>query len=142
MTPPSSRGDLAEARHWADDSVAATAERPCHAALALTTRARVAIADGQPDEAEDFAHEALARAAAVNSYLGVPDLLECLAGLAGGAGSYREAARLYGASDAIRQRIGVVRFKIYDSDYAASAASVREALGEAPASDRRVGGPR
>jgi DNA-binding CsgD family transcriptional regulator len=35
-----------------------------------------------------------------------------------------------GAADAIRQRSGEVRFKLYDGEYVASVASVREALGD------------
>ena len=66
--------------------------------MALTTRARVAIAQGEPDQAERDAHDALARAAEVEAYLGIPDILECLAALAGEAGSHREAARLFGAA--------------------------------------------
>ena len=80
--------------------------------MALTTRARVAIAQGEPDQAERDAHDALARAAEVEAYLFIPDILECLGTLAGEAGSHREAARLFGAADAIRQRIGAVRFKV------------------------------
>ena len=124
------RGEVAEARRKADEAVAATTDRPYHAMLALTARARVAIADGQHDLAENHAHEALARGAVVEAYLGVPDLLECLACLAGTADSCSEAARLFGAADAIRQRSGEVRFKIYDSEYETSLASVREALGD------------
>ena len=79
---------------------------------ALTTRARVAIAQGEPDQAERDAHDALACAAEFEAYLRIPDILECLAALAGDAGSHREAARLFGAAQAIRQRMGAVRFKI------------------------------
>ncbi|MDT5013921.1 MAG: hypothetical protein QOD39_81 [Mycobacterium sp.] len=122
------RGDIAKARAMADEAVAATAERPYHAMVALTASVRVAIAEGKLDLAEDHAHEALARGASVGAYLGVPDILECLAGLAAGTESYPEAARLFGAADTIRQRSGEVRFKIYDGDYEASVASVREAL--------------
>jgi len=67
----------------------------------------------------------------MRAHLFVPDLLECLAGLAGTAGSHLEAARLCGAAQAIRDRIGVVRFKVYDAGYEASVESVRNALGEA-----------
>ena len=52
------------------------------------------------------------------------------AALAGQAGSHREAARLFGAAAAIRQRIGAVRFKVYDAGYEASVAALRDALGE------------
>ena len=107
------RGDLIAARRWADDAVAATTG--WHRSLALTTRARVAIAQGEPEQAERDAHEALAIAASIGAYAGVPDILECLAALAVDAGSHREAARLFGAADAIRQRSGQVRFKIYDA---------------------------
>ena len=109
------RGDLTAARRWADDAVAATTG--WHLSLALTTRARVAIAQGEPEQAERDAHEALATAASTGAYGGAPDTLECLAALAVGAGSHREAARLFGAADAIRQRIGQVRFKIYRAVY-------------------------
>jgi len=56
--------------------------------------------------------------------------LECLAGLAGEAGSYQEAARPFGAAEAIRQRMGAVRFKIYDAGYEDSVAALRDAMGE------------
>ena len=45
---------------------------------ALTMRARVAIAQGEPEQAERDAHDALARAAEVEAYLFIPDILECL----------------------------------------------------------------
>jgi DNA-binding CsgD family transcriptional regulator len=98
--------------------------------LALSVRARVAIAQGEPDQAERDAHDALAIAASMQSYLDTSDTLECLAALAGDGGSHREAARLFGAAHAIRQRIGAVRFKIWDAGYEASAAAVRDALGD------------
>ena len=60
----------------------------------------------------------------------IPDILECLGTLAGDADSHREAARLFGAAQAIRQRMGAVRFKIYDAGYEASVAALRDALGE------------
>lgn len=98
--------------------------------MALTARTRVAIAEGRPVLAEDCAHRALSQSVSVESYLGVPDILECLAGLAGTAGSQAEGVRLFGAADAVRQRFGIVRFKIYDAEYNAAVAMLREALGE------------
>ena len=96
----------------------------------LTTRARVAIAQGEPDQAERDAHDTLAHAADVEAYLYIPDILECLGTLAGDAGSHREAARLFGAAEAIRQRMGAVRFKVYDAGYEASVAALRDAMSE------------
>ena len=90
----------------------------------------MAIAQGEPDQAERDAHDALARAAELEAHLVIPDILECLATLAGEAGSHREAARLFGAAHAIRQRIGAVRFKVYDAGYEASVAALRDAMGE------------
>jgi len=46
------------------------------------------------------------------------------------AGSHRETARFFGAADAIRQRMGAVRFKIYDAGYENSVAALRDAMGE------------
>jgi DNA-binding CsgD family transcriptional regulator len=121
-------GDLITARRWADD--AATTTTGWWLAVALTTRARVAIAQGEPAQAERDAHDALACATEVVAYLGISDILECLATLAGDAGSHREAARLFGAAHAIRHRMGEVRLKIYDAGYEASVAGLRDAMGE------------
>lgn len=122
------RGDLTAARRWADDAVAATTG--FELVQALTTRARVAMAQDQPGQAECDAHAALALAASTGAYLSVPEILECLAALAVDAGSHREAARLYGAADAIRQRTGKVRFQIYQAGYDTSVAALCDALSD------------
>ncbi len=62
--------------------------------------------------------------------MGISEILECLATLADEAGSHREAARLFGAAAAIRERMGAVRFKVYDAGYEASVAGLRDALGD------------
>ena len=115
-------GDLIVARRWADHAVTTTAG--LHLVVALTTRARVAIAQGESEYAERNAHDALAIAASVQAYLGISDTLECLAALAGEAASHREAARLFGAAHGLRQVMGVARFKVWDRDYEASVAAV------------------
>ena len=121
-------GDLAAARGWADDAVSAT--QGCYLSWALTGRARVLMAQEEPKQAEADADEALARAAEIEAHICVPDILEVLADLAGEAGSHREAARLFGAAHSSRQRMGMVRFKIYDAGYQASVAMLRDALGQ------------
>ncbi|MGB7112510.1 MAG: response regulator transcription factor, partial [Mycobacterium sp.] len=73
---------------------------------------------------------ALAIAAEVEAYVFIPDILECLAALSGEADSHREPARLFGAAAALRERMGAVRFKVWDAAYEASVAAVRDALGE------------
>jgi predicted ATPase/class 3 adenylate cyclase/DNA-binding NarL/FixJ family response regulator len=120
--------DLVAGRHRADDAVSTTTG--WFSVRALTVRARVAIAQGEPEQAERDAHDALAIAASMQAHLGISDTLECLAVVAGQAGSHREAARLFGAAHAIRERMGWVRFKIYDAGYEASVAAVRDALGD------------
>jgi predicted ATPase/class 3 adenylate cyclase/DNA-binding CsgD family transcriptional regulator len=122
------RGDLVAARRWADEAVTSTTGY--YLSAALLARAHVAIAQGEPEQGERDAHDALACAADVEAYVNIPDILECLAALAGDAGSHREAARLFGAAHAFRQRRGAVRFKIWDASYEASVAAVRDALGE------------
>jgi len=121
-------GDLVAARRWADDAV--TTPTGWYLAWALTSRARVAIAQGEQEQGERDAHDALACAADVEAYLHIPDILECLAALAGDAGSHREAARLFGTAHGIRQRMGAVRFKVWDAGYEASVAALRDAMGE------------
>src|SRR6202012_3004833 len=92
-------------------------------------RARVDIAQGELEQAEADIHDALAVAARLRGHLVVPDLLECIADLATNASSHREAARLFGAADAARQRMGAIRFKVHQAGYNASIALLRAALG-------------
>ena len=121
------RGDVTAARAWADDAV--NVMRGCHLMLGLTTRARVAIAQGERERAERDAHDALEIAADSHAHLGLPDIFECLAALACDAGSCRHAVRLFGAAHSVRQRMGVVRFKIWDAGYEASVAALRDTMG-------------
>jgi predicted ATPase/class 3 adenylate cyclase/DNA-binding CsgD family transcriptional regulator len=122
-------GDLIAARSWADDAVAAATGWSLRK-VALSTRARVAIVQGEPEQADRDAHDALA-SLPEGFALGTSDILECLATLAGDAGSHREAARLFGAAHGIRQRIGAVRFKVWDPGYEGSIAALRNTMGEA-----------
>ncbi len=121
------RGDVTGARRGADEAVSVT--KGWYLVVALTTRARVAIAQGEPAQAERDAHDALAYAAGIDAQLGAPDVLELLATLAVDAGDYRQAARQFGAAEAIRRRIGAVRFKIHDENCNASVARARDTLG-------------
>jgi len=118
-------GDLVAARRWADDAVSSTAG--WHLMVALTARARIAIAQGDAEQAERDAHDAVARSAEVQAYLGISDTLECLAMLAGDTDQQR-AARLFGAAEAIRRHMGMARFKIYESDYQSWVSRLRESM--------------
>ena len=122
-------GDLPAARHRADEAVT-MATGGVYRSQALTTRARVAIAQGEAEQGERDAHDALAGAAEGAAYAYIPDTLECLAVLAGQAGDHREATRLLGAAHAIWKRNGGVRFKIHDAGYEASVVTLRDTMGE------------
>jgi DNA-binding CsgD family transcriptional regulator len=98
--------------------------------FAFLTSARVAHALGDAELAEDDAYQALARAASVNNNLVIPNVLECLASLAADAGSHHEATRLVGAADALRQRMGTIRFALYQADYQAAVSGLRAAMGD------------
>nr|WP_238391811.1 MULTISPECIES: LuxR C-terminal-related transcriptional regulator [unclassified Mycolicibacterium] len=121
-------GDLVTARRCADDAVSTAPG--AFVADALSARARVAVAQGEPVQAERDAHDALACAVEFQAHLFVPGILECLAILAEEAGSYREAARLFGGAHAVRQRIGALRFEIHHAGYEASIGVLRDALDE------------
>jgi predicted ATPase/class 3 adenylate cyclase/DNA-binding CsgD family transcriptional regulator len=122
-------GDLVAARRAAQEAV--TTATGWYSMWASTARARVALAQKEPDQAERDAHEALACASELEAYLGVPDVLECLAVVASVVGSHHDAARLFGAAHAIWQRLGAVRFKVWDAGYQDSVAALRNAMGQA-----------
>ncbi len=121
-------GELGAARRWVDDAVALATG--VHRMVLLATRIRVAVAQGDFDQAECDAHEALGIAMKDNAYLAIPDVLECLAGRTADGGALREAARLFGAAQAIRECTGQVRFKTYDTAHHAAVDALRAALGD------------
>ncbi len=90
----------------------------------------MAIAAGESELAERDAHDALAIAAEFEAYLSIPDILECLAALAGQAGSHQEAARLFGAAYGDSTAYGRGPFQGLDADYEASVAALRETMGD------------
>lgn len=122
------RGDLVAARRCADADVSVM--MGWHLAKALVTRARVALAQGVPEEAECDLHRALACAADYQAYQVLPDAFEILGEVTGELDQHRDAARFFGVADTLRRRMGSVRFRVYDATYLASLAHVREALGE------------
>ena len=121
-------GDLAAARRWADDVVSAT--KGCYLSISLASRARVEIARGELDAAERDAYEALDLTARLGGDLVVPFALDCLAIAASDTGNHLSAARLFGAAEAARQHIGIVRFKLLQADDDARIAASQDALGE------------
>jgi DNA-binding CsgD family transcriptional regulator len=90
----------------------------------------VEIAQGELDAAERDAYDALDLAARLASDLVVPFALDCLAIAASDTGNHLSAARLFGAADAARQHIGIVRFEVLQADDNARIAASRDALGE------------
>nr|WP_102142744.1 LuxR family transcriptional regulator [Mycobacterium sp. QGD 101] len=122
------RGDFVAARRIADEAVSTT--KGWHLASALRTRARIAVAEGEFEDADRDAHAALACAAELRAYLGVADTLECIARVAGEAGTHQEAARLLGAAEAMRQRSRLVRFKAYEADFQSTLTFLRSAMAQ------------
>jgi DNA-binding CsgD family transcriptional regulator len=121
-------GELAAARRWVDEAVSEA--KGWWLCAALATRARVHAAERDLEQAESDAYEALAIAASVDGQLTTPDILECIAGLACHGDRHREAARLFSAADASRGRMEMMRYKIYDAEYQALVASLRDDMGD------------
>jgi predicted ATPase/class 3 adenylate cyclase/DNA-binding CsgD family transcriptional regulator len=121
-------GDVAAARRWVDENVALTPGWQRMAALVV--RAYIAMAQGEPGQAERDAHEALAIATQTQGYLHADDAVECLARLAVDDGNHQHAARLLGAAQAMRQRTTHARFPMYQSAYNATVDTIQESLGQ------------
>ncbi|ORB74599.1 LuxR family transcriptional regulator [Mycobacterium scrofulaceum] len=131
-------GDVVTARRWADENLefAPGWQR----VPALVIRAYIAMAQGEPGQAERDAHEALTVADRTKGYLHTDDALECLARLAVDDGNHRHAARLMGAAEALRGRMTHPRFPMYQSAYEAAVVEARKALGENDFDDAWVEG--
>jgi predicted ATPase/class 3 adenylate cyclase/DNA-binding CsgD family transcriptional regulator len=121
-------GEFAVAQRWANE--ACSDARGTWLTLGLSVRARANVAQGDKSQGANDAYEALTAAAASGGHLLTADTLECLAGLALDAESEREAARLLGAAHAIRQRLGLVRFKVFDDDHQALMGKLRNTMGD------------
>jgi len=121
-------GDLTAARRRADEVVAMSTGISLVAALA--SRAHIAIAQGELEQAGLDARSALDTAAESHGYMMVPDAFECLAYVAADTGTHREAARLLGAADAARLQNGAARLKIFESDHETRVAVIQDQLGE------------
>jgi predicted ATPase/class 3 adenylate cyclase/DNA-binding CsgD family transcriptional regulator len=124
---PLACGDLAAARRWADDAVSATTA--WGRAASLTSRSRVHIAQGELGAAERDAYDALDLAARLGGDLIVPFALDCLATVAAHSENHLLATRLFGAGDAARKQMSLVRFKILDEGDETTIAVLRDALG-------------
>jgi DNA-binding CsgD family transcriptional regulator len=120
--------ELTAARRWADDTVAMTVGN--YQMMALTARAHVAMAQGENDQAERDSYDALALAADLNSSWRVPEALEVLGRTACENFNHRHAARLFGAAEATRASMGVIRWPVYSRGYDAAIGSAREGLSE------------
>ena len=121
-------GDVVGARRWVDENLTfVPGWFRCHA---LVTRAYIAIAQGEPEQAGDDAHESLAIAHEIHAYLQVPDALDCLARLSADAGNHLLAARLFGAAGAARERIGIIRIPALSQGHDEAVAATLEALGQ------------
>jgi predicted ATPase/DNA-binding CsgD family transcriptional regulator len=97
---------------------------------ALQGAGRLASAQGDHERAESLHHEALELLAEAGYKLDAVEALESLAGLAALAESRPEAARLFGAAEALRESIGYVRFLVDREAHEADVAIVREGLTE------------
>lgn len=126
------RGDVTGAEAFMEDAAAVELEDSGAAAwwAIMPGRARVARARGDHAAAEDLWHQVLRSQVDGGTPLEVPDVLEALAGLAALAESDEEAARLFGAAEAAREHMGVVRPPVDQGAYEADVALVRERLSE------------
>jgi predicted ATPase/class 3 adenylate cyclase/DNA-binding CsgD family transcriptional regulator len=121
-------GDLTAAQELADEAVDTLAG--FHKMWALTIRSYIAADRGDNDRSRRDAHQALTIAADNQSRLGLPAIVECLARLAVDGGNYADAARLFGAADAMRKHTGEFRFPLYQDTYATALEACRNELGD------------
>ncbi len=92
-------------------------------------RAKLSANQGDPQEAESLAHEALRLGREAGDQLGLVDALELLARLAAQQDSNKEAVRLWAAAESLRTALGYARFPVEQGSYEAAVAAAKEAIG-------------
>jgi ATP/maltotriose-dependent transcriptional regulator MalT len=125
------RGDLAIARTSWDESLALSRETKTAVTeiRSLQGLAALARAAGELHDSLDLLHNALRMIDEAGHTVLVADALEQLAGVLSVGQAFRESARLFGAAQALRERIGYVRSPLHEDTYEHDVSSVREALG-------------
>ncbi len=123
------RGELATARRLTDEAAASTSG--WFRSWAKAVGARVAIAEGDAERAERHARDALSLSAELGAHLGIANILEIIGGLLSRSGSHQEAARLFSASDAIRQRKGECRLPMFQAEFDEDLAKLRDVMDDA-----------
>ena len=92
-------------------------------------RAELRVREGNLEEAESLALEALSHAHAAGDQLGLVDALDLLARLAALQDSHKEATRLWAAANSQRSELGYVRFPVEQAPYDAAIVRAKEAIG-------------
>lgn len=102
-------GDFADARRRFEEALPVCRELGDRqsGAVVLFNLGRAAAALGELPSAEGYYQRSLVKHQALGEQRGVAFCLEGLAALLASGGQPRPAARLYGAAEAIRERIGV-----------------------------------
>jgi predicted ATPase/class 3 adenylate cyclase/DNA-binding CsgD family transcriptional regulator len=120
-------GNLGAALRHADSAVSVAGG--WHLVTALIGRARIFIAREDMANAVRDAHRALEIAVDIGAEICVVEVLECLARVEFHQQRFAESVRLLGAAVGIRQRLGVVRYQIYDADIDSCIQGLRSAVG-------------
>jgi hypothetical protein len=92
--------------------------------------ARLALAAGEPTEAEQYVHDALGHVVTKGFAIHIPECLDILAAIAVTEQSFEEAARLLGAAAVVRARLGIIRLPPEPEFWASVELTTREALGD------------
>ena len=122
-------GRLDSARRHVDRAVAVARKVDVpHALAEALEQSAFLVTEHDPDRAEALHHEALAVRVEHGLRAFYVDSLDALAGLAVGAESFPEAARLLAASDAARNVIGCPRPQVGQAEYDITVAILRSAL--------------
>jgi predicted ATPase/DNA-binding CsgD family transcriptional regulator len=96
---------------------------------ARLVRAKLRAREGNLQEAESLAHEALTLGREAGDQMGLVDGLELLGALAAEQDSNKEAIRLWAAADSLRSELGYARFPADRGPHDAAVAAARESVG-------------